>query len=130
MTEAAACMRVIVNENITRSVIQALRERGVDVLSVKETMRGADDSSILKRAEVEQRVVITQDKDFGELAFKHRLPATSGIILFRLSGTSPVDDNQRVVDVFQSRSDWPGNFSVVTDDRIRIRPLPDSTTAP
>jgi predicted nuclease of predicted toxin-antitoxin system len=121
-------MRVIVNENITQSVIQGLRDRGFDVLSVKESMRGADDTSILQRAEAEQRLVITQDKDFGELAFKHRLPATSGIVLFRLSADDPADDNQRMLDVMQSRSDWAGHFSVVTNDRIRMRTLPSSGT--
>ena len=46
-------MRVIVNENITSTVVRELRQRGHDVLAVKESMRGADDMSILQRAEVE-----------------------------------------------------------------------------
>ena len=117
-------MRLIVNENIANSVIQGLRQRGWDVLAVKESMRGADDTAILNRAESEQRLVVTQDKDFGELAFKYRLPASCGVILFRLSGADPSSDNQRVPEVIESRTDWAGNFSVVTDDRIRMRSLP------
>jgi len=61
------------------------------------------------------------------LAVKESLagaPATAGIILFRLSGGDPSADNWRVLSVLQSRTDWPGHFSVVTDDRIRMRPLP------
>ena len=123
-------MRVIVNENITRTVIQELRRRGHDELSVKESMRGADDQAILHRAEDEQRLVVTQDKDFGELAFRYRLPATCGIVLFRLSGDDPVSDNQRVVKVLDSRSDWMGKFSVVSADRIRMRSLPSGGTTP
>jgi predicted nuclease of predicted toxin-antitoxin system len=76
-------MRLIVNENVTGTVIHELRQRGYDILSVKESMRGAEDASILHRAEVEQRLVVTHDKDFGELAFRYRLPASCGIILFR-----------------------------------------------
>jgi predicted nuclease of predicted toxin-antitoxin system len=117
-------MRLIVNENIANSVIQGLRQRGWDVLAVKESMRGADDAVIMNRAESEQRVVVTQDKDFGELAFKHRLPASCGVILFRLSGADPAIDNTRILEVIASREDWAGNFSVVTDDRIRMRSLP------
>jgi predicted nuclease of predicted toxin-antitoxin system len=117
-------MRLIVNENLANSVIQGLRQRGWDVLAVKESMWGADDAAILHRAESEQRVV-TQDKDFGELAFKHRLPASCGVILFRLSGADPAIDNARILEVIASREDWAGNFSVVTDDRIRMRSLPD-----
>lgn len=121
-------MRVIVHENITGTVIRELRQRGHDVLSVKESMRGVDDTSILQRAEVEQRLVVTQDKDFGESAFRHRLPVSSGIILFRISGVDPSADNQRILDVIDSRSDWMEHFSVVTDDRIRMRPLPSGET--
>jgi predicted nuclease of predicted toxin-antitoxin system len=61
-------MNLLVNENIPTSVVQSLRARGHDVLAVKETMRGADDPTILARAQVERRLLVTQDKDFGELA--------------------------------------------------------------
>ncbi len=93
-------------------------------------MRGADDATILQRAEVEQRLVLTHDKDFGELAFRHKLPDSRGIILFRLSGPEPSADNQRLLDVINGRTDWPGHFSVVTDHRIRMRPLPGTTATP
>ena len=91
-------------------------------------MQGADDESILRRAETEQRLVVTHDKDFGELAYRYRLPVSCGIILFRLSGLDPSTDIQRMLDVIESRSDWTGGFSVVTDDRIRMRPLPENKT--
>ncbi|MCH7685159.1 MAG: DUF5615 family PIN-like protein [Planctomycetes bacterium] len=119
-------MRMIVNENVTRTVIDELRKRGHDVLSVKESMRGEGDNVILARAEAEQRLVVTHDKDFGELAFRFRLPAMCGIVLFRLSGSEPDADNQRILDVLESRTDWASHFSVVTDDRVRMRPLPEA----
>lgn len=119
-------MRMIVNENVTRTVIDELRRQGHDVISVKESMRGEGDDVILARAEAEQRLVVTHDKDFGELAFRFRLPATCGIVLFRLSGSEPDADNQRILDVLESRTDWAGHFSVVTDDRVRMRPLPEA----
>jgi predicted nuclease of predicted toxin-antitoxin system len=71
-------MRWIVNENVAGMVIRSLRDRGHDVLSVKETMRGAGDPEILARAQAEERIVVTHDKDFGELAFRYGLPARSG----------------------------------------------------
>jgi hypothetical protein len=46
------------------------------------------------------------------------------VVLFRLSGDSPDIDRQRMIDVIESRGDWPGQFSVVDDHRIRMRPLP------
>jgi len=117
-------MNLLVNENIPASVVQALRARGHDVLAVKETLRGADDPTVLARAQAELRLVITQDKDFGELAFRQSLPAECGIILFRLSGDDPVADIARMIEVIESRADWRGQFVVATDDRVRVRSLP------
>jgi len=111
------------NENIPGVVVRRLRSAGFDVLSVKETMRGRDDRSILARAQTEGRIVVTQDKDFGELAFRYGLPADSGIILFRLSGSDPDTDAGRMLDVLTSHHDWAGHFSVASDDRLRMRPL-------
>jgi len=90
-------------------------------------MRGAEDREVLARAQHEERLVITFDKDFGELAYRFGLPAASGV--FRLSGTSPDVDNVRAVKALESGIDWAGNFAVVTDDRIRVRPLPASRPA-
>jgi predicted nuclease of predicted toxin-antitoxin system len=117
-------MRWIANENVSGTVIRTLRERGHDVLSVKESLRGAGDPHILERAQSNERVVLTHDKDFGELAFRCRLPASSGIVLFRLSGADPQRDNRRMLQVLESGVDWIGQFAVVTDDRVRMRPLP------
>ena len=116
-------MRFLVNENVTRTVIQELRRRGHDVLSVKESMRSEADDAILARAQTEERIVVTHDKDFGELAFRAHLPASCGVILIRLSGSEPETDNRRMLEALESRTDWAGHFSVVTEDRIRMRPL-------
>jgi predicted nuclease of predicted toxin-antitoxin system len=84
----------MLNENISGTVTRMLRDLGHDVVAVKETMRGAMDREILARAQIESRLVITQDKDFGELAFHSALPAQCGVIVFRLAGTSADTDNQ------------------------------------
>lgn len=117
-------MRFLVNENITGTVINELRQRGHDVLAAKESMRSATDDVILARAQTEERIVLTHDKDFGELAVRSQIPASCGVILFRLSGSRPKLDNQRVLEAIDSRTDWQGHFSVVSHDRIRMRPLP------
>jgi predicted nuclease of predicted toxin-antitoxin system len=122
-------MRLIVHENISGTVVKALRDRGHDVLAVKESMRGADDTAILARAQVESRLVITQDKDFGELAFRYGLPAECGVILFRLGGATPDEDNRRMLEVIESRTDWAGQFAVASDDRLRMRPLPSTSSS-
>jgi predicted nuclease of predicted toxin-antitoxin system len=108
-------------------VIEDLRQRGHDVLSVKEALRAANDAAILARAQAEHRIVVTHDKGFGELAFRYGLPADCGVGLLRLSGVSSEADNRRAVEALVSGVEFRGHFSVVTDDRIRTRQLPGAS---
>ena len=117
-------MKIFANENIAGSIIRTLRERGHDVLSVKESMRGTSDKEILARAQDEGRLVVTHDKDFGELAFRWGLPAQCGIILLRTTGSNPESTRQRIVELIEARSDWAGHFAVITDRHIKLRLLP------
>ena len=117
-------MRILANENFPGSVVRALRARGDDVAWVKEDQPGATDADVLARAQAEHRILVTFDKDFGELACRFALPADCGVVLFRLGGASPGEDNARALGALTSRTDWPGHFTVVQDERIRIRPLP------
>jgi predicted nuclease of predicted toxin-antitoxin system len=117
-------LRILANENFPGPLVRELRRLGHDVASVKESMRGAEDREVLARAQAEGRLVVTFDKDFGELAYRFGLPASSGVILFRLSGSDPEIDNARALAALESGIDWVGSFAVVTNDRIRIRPLP------
>lgn len=117
-------MRFLTNENIASTVVAGLREAGHDCLSAKESMRGRPDREILARAVAEGRILVTFDKDFGELAFRSRLPATCGVVLFRITQRGRELDTQRVLDTLKSRQDWTGSFWTVSDQRIRRRPLP------
>lgn len=116
-------MQFLANENIPKSLIGLLRLDGLDVASVQETMRGASDVSVLSRARSEHRILLTQDKDFGELAARRGLPPECGVVLFRLSGSDPASVTKRMLEAIRSRNDWAGRFSVVTEDRIRVRTL-------
>jgi predicted nuclease of predicted toxin-antitoxin system len=117
-------VQFLANENMPGSVIRTLRERGHDVLSAKESMRGADDEAILARAQAESRILLSQDKDFGELAYRVGLPASCGVVLFRLDADDPETIHRRMIEVIESRTDWAGQFTVADDYRIRMRPLP------
>jgi predicted nuclease of predicted toxin-antitoxin system len=121
-------MRFLADENVPGPVVGALRGRGHDVLWIKELMPGAGDSVILELAQRERRVVVTADTDFGELAFRSGLPAQCGIVLLRLEWTDPETDNNTIATALASRDDWTGIFAVMERDRVRIRPLPPSTS--
>lgn len=77
-------MRFLANENIPGPVVRQLRELGHDVVWAKEDLRGEPDHVLLSRAQNEQRVTVTCDTDFGELAFRSELPATCGVVLLRI----------------------------------------------
>ncbi len=117
-------MRLLANENFPGPAVEALRDAGHDVLWARTDMRGADDPTILGRAQLEQRIVLTFDKDFGDLAFHWGLRAECGVILFRISLPSPTVAADRAVAELAARTDWEGKFAVIEDHRIRIRPLP------
>ena len=68
--------------------------------------------------------VLYLNKDFGELAWRSGLPASCGIVLFRLPALGPAGVGKVIADVLMSRDDWPGHFSVVEPGRIRVRVLP------
>jgi len=122
-------MRILANENFPGDAVTALRQRGHDVVWVRTDAPGSRDVEILARAQREERIVVTFDKDFGELAFRSGLPAFSGIILFRISAPSSAYVARVAVAALESRNDWAGHFAVIEDRRIRMTPLPPSRHA-
>ena len=116
-------MRILANENVPKVAVDELRDRGHDVVWARAEMPGASDEAVLARAQFEQRLVVTLDKDFGELAFRRGLPSQCSVVLFRMTLAPPLAVARRMADALESRSDWSGSFSVVEDERVRIRPL-------
>lgn len=123
-------MRIIANENVAATVIAELRKRGHDVLWVKESMPRAEDVAVLDAAQSDSRLVLTHDKDFGELAFRYGLAASCGVLLIRLWGADPKSDIDQILQVIGSRDDWFGHFSVVSRGQVRMRLLPPRPTKP
>lgn len=116
-------MRFLANENFPGDAIAALLKLGHDVVWIRTEAPGISDTEVLARAQVDDRLLRTFDKDFGELAFRAGLPASSGIVLFRISAPSVEQAVRVIVAALESRVDWAGHFAVVEDDRIRLTPL-------
>ncbi|MFQ5770196.1 MAG: DUF5615 family PIN-like protein [bacterium] len=116
-------MRFLANENFPGDAVTALREHGHEVVWIRTDAPGISDVEVLERAQRENRIVVTFDKDFGELAFRRRIPALSGILLFRISTPSSKHVASVAVAAVESRTDWAGHFAVVEDNRIRMTPL-------
>jgi predicted nuclease of predicted toxin-antitoxin system len=116
----------LANENFPAEAVEALRTCGHDVAWVRADAPGSSDRQVLDRAVAEDRLLISFDKDFGELAFRAGLPASCGIVLFRIRLATPGQVAQRAVAALESRTDWAGHFAVGLDDRVRMTLLPSN----
>ena len=116
-------MRLLADENFPSAAIRGLQEAGHDVVSIGATAPGASDLEVLTRTASEGRVLLTFDKDFGELARNAALPSNCGLLLFRIPMPHPADVGRRLTDLVTERDDWAGHFSVIEPGRVRMRPL-------
>ncbi|HAX76997.1 MAG TPA: hypothetical protein DCY88_14450 [Cyanobacteria bacterium UBA11372] len=116
-------MRFLANENFPGDAAEALRQAGHDVTWIRTDAPGITDAQVLQRAQAEERILLTFDKNFGELAFRVQLPATIGIILFPIKTPSGAAVAQKVLAAISSCDDWAEHFSVIEDDRIRMRAI-------
>lgn len=118
-------MRFLANENFPGDGVAALEAAGNDVVWVRTAAPGMSDEAILAWAARDERVLLTFDKDFGELAWRVGLPAASGIMLFRLPMPAAAAAGALLAARIGERTDWIGHFSVIEPARIRMRPIPD-----
>jgi predicted nuclease of predicted toxin-antitoxin system len=114
-------MKFVADENLDRSVIDKLREAGHEVISVAEMDPGIPDEFVLETANSQLAMLITEDKDFGELVFRRKL-VHQGVILVRLAGLPVATKaNLLVATVAGHWTELPGAFVVVSPLTIRIR---------
>src|ERR1700746_1508904 len=77
-------MRFLQDENIPGDAVPELETAGHDIVWVRTVAPGSKDEDVLALAVREERIILTFDKDFGELAWRTGLPVSTGIVLFRL----------------------------------------------
>jgi predicted nuclease of predicted toxin-antitoxin system len=116
-------MRFLANENFPGAAVTALADAGHDVVWIGTKAPGLKDADVLAWAASEERILLTFDKDFGELARHTVLPPECGVVLFRMPVPPPHEVGQRLMELLTSRADWAGHFSVVEPGRVRMRPL-------
>lgn len=116
-------MLYLADENVSRLVVDKLRNAGFDVASVSETNPGITDQQILALAAADQRVLITEDHDFGELVVCQRLKV-AGVILLELDRLPRSAHAERVLETVSKYEDRvAGNLLVIEGARTRIRRL-------
>ena len=115
-------MRLLADEGVDAHIVRQLRSDGHDVEYIAEMAPGITDDAVLKYANDSQRVLMTVDKDFGELVFRLRQVAL-GVVLMRLSGLPSANKADLVSEMMREHgSKMPGAFTVVSPGLVRIRP--------
>src|SRR5438552_12308443 len=116
-------MRLHIDEDVPTILVNWLRSLGHDLTLAGEISAGQTDSHWLAFAEQENRVIMTADKDFGDLIFRDKCNS-HGVILLRLLDLSLAERLARLQTVWSVVEANPtGCFIVVTPHRVRIRPL-------
>ncbi len=114
-------MNFLADENIDKQIADYLRLMGHNVEYVAEKDAGISDDEVLKIANEKTALLLTADKDFGELVFRQRR-VTSGVVLIRLAGLSPTRKAEIVVSAIKKHgAELKDSFSVITPSSIRIR---------
>ena len=113
---------IVADECVEYEIVELLRQEGIPVLSIMESYSGIKDATVLKIAVDQSALLLTEDKDFGELVFRLQLPH-HGILLVRFSnGFDPDIKAQSVLKTITEKFEEIDNrFSVLDEHRLRIR---------
>ena len=113
-------MRFLVDECTGPAVAQWLRQQNHDVISVFDEIRGADDKEVIQKASEQNRILITNDKDFGELVFREK-KLHKGVILLRLEDERVANKIAVLKELLEKyENSLSGHFIVVTETIVRI----------
>jgi predicted nuclease of predicted toxin-antitoxin system len=119
----AGHMRWLADECVSAVLVSRLRDAGHDVLYIAEFLSGATDPAVLELANAQSRVLLTEDKDFGDLVFRSRR-VVPGVMLLRLDAETGDEKWQRLQTAITELGDRIGGRYIVVDaKRIRSRPL-------
>jgi predicted nuclease of predicted toxin-antitoxin system len=116
-------VRFLADENVEQPLVAWLRESGHDVTCVADVAPGASDEQVLCLADGDRRALVTNDKDFGEIAHRQGRPA-AGIVLLRFrtqDGSMKAQQLAHSLPLLVERLE--GHFAVVNENSVRLRPL-------
>jgi len=116
-------MKFFADEGLDYPLVKQMREAGYDVTYAAEDNTGASDTSLLQIAFNENRILVTKDKDFGELAIRFG-QSNTGVVLIRIEQLNKSENCLLVLKAIQKyESELKSAFTVIQEDKIRIRTL-------
>jgi predicted nuclease of predicted toxin-antitoxin system len=113
--------KFLADESVDFRMVTHLREKGFEVQAILENHPGVSDDEVLQIAHESDAILITEDKDFGDLTYRLNKP-NQGIILIRMSGVSIEEKVSNILQVLEAYLEELANsFTVLTRDKVRIR---------
>jgi predicted nuclease of predicted toxin-antitoxin system len=106
-------VKLLANENFPEAGVLLLRNLGYDIISIGTDYPGVTDEYVMGIAETQQRIILTFDKDYGELIYKHNYKPSKGIIFLRLDKFEPDEPGVIVNKLFQEHR-------IETDSRLTV----------
>ena len=117
-------MRFLADESCDFAVVRALRAAGFNVLCISESSPRAEDSEVIRLAVRENRILLTEDKDFGRLVYSHG-QETLGVIFLRFLTLARRRISRDVVNLVKQQGEkLAGSFVTVQPGRIRMSHVP------
>jgi predicted nuclease of predicted toxin-antitoxin system len=114
-------VNLVADENLHGAVVERLRSEGHHVIWIPEIAPRLPDAGVMQLANEADAVLITEDKDFGELVFRQRL-VSSGVLLLRLAGASTERKAAILLEALEAHgTEMIGAFTVVSSGVVRIR---------
>ncbi len=117
-------LKILTDENISPEVVSFLREKGINVIDVKEKgWQGVDDKFLMAVAWEEKRFILTHDSDFGTLAINEGVPCY-GIIYLRLKDLRAEKVKESLDKLLKvEKQIFEGTIIILKDSQLRIRPI-------
>ena len=123
MPKRSETLSLLADENIDQRLVSSLRLAGISVYSVAESSTGITDEEVMRLSEDLGALILTDDKDFGEIVFRKQR-SCPGIVLLRLTGVDYSRKADHLIQVINRYgSEMIGKFVVITAERVRIRKL-------
>ena len=116
-------MRLLLDENAHRIVVERLRDAGFELEWISDTTPGASDPAILARPDIDQAILITNDSDFGDLIVNHGLPAPKTILYTRLPHRAAEQTAARLIALLEAGVP-AGQMITLTKNGARTKPFP------
>lgn len=114
-------MKLVADEGVDKSIVVTLRDEGFEVEYFAEAGHGTGDAEILAEASASERLLLTCDKDFGELVYRQRR-VSAGVVLIRLAGLSAESKSRHVLQAIREHgSEMQGAFTVISPGHLRLR---------